>query len=226
MRSSRWLPLLWLGIGALLAACSSQPPSGVTVQIDREFVSHSLRIDVGEERVLSTPQRAIRISEHLLHQVTERDAKGRLLNSYESHRSLPWDEQSVSVIADDQHFTLLTDNDGIVRLNLLDERFVGLDFDNLRVIQLVARAEPSVVAEQNLLISRELRAVLREAVILVHDNLEESDVEQWVYRINRLSELDLKEESNQLENMLILLTVGDPELQAEFVNALENSGTP
>jgi len=63
-------------------------------------------------------------------------------------------------------------------------------------------------------------------VMLVHDNLEESGVEQWVYRIRRLDALGLEEESNQLENMLIVLTVGDPELQAEFLQALEGGKQP
>lgn len=217
---------LWLSVSMALAACSSLPPSGVTVRTERELLSHTLRIDAGEQPVLTTPQRSIRVTEQLLHRVTELDVKGNALNSHESYQSLPWDRQPVEVIADDQRITLLTDQDGALRLNLLDEHFVDLDFDDLRVIQLVATLDPSIVAEQNLLVSRELRAVLREAVTLIHGNLEEDGIEQWVYRVNRLSQLGLSEESSQLENMLILLTIGDPELQAEFVNALDDSEMP
>lgn len=216
----RLIALCLVGITAL-TACSSQPPVGISTE--RELLSHTLRIDVGEEPVLTTPQRTIRVTEQLLHKVTEVDAAGNHLNSHESYRSLPWDEHPVSVIVGEQSFTLLTDHDGLLRLNLLDERFVELDFDKLRVVQLTATLEPAIVAEQNLLISRGLRSVLREAVTLVHDSLEEDDIEQWVYRVNRLSQLGLNEESSQLENMLILLTVGDPELQADFINALDDS---
>ena len=61
---------------------------------------------------------------------------------------------------------------------------------------------------------------------LIYDNLEEDDVEQWVDRIERLRQLGLKEEASQLENMLILLTTGDPQLQGDFVQALDNATTP
>lgn len=219
---------LWLCAGLSLTACSTQPqPVGdAAARVERELISHNLRIDAGEQSVLTSSQRTIRVTEQLLHKVTEFDARDKVVNSLESYQSLPWGNQPVSLIADGKRFFLETDHDGLLRLNLLSEQFIELDFESLRVIQLVARAGPSLATEQNLLISRELRSVLREAVNLVHDNLEESDVEQWVYRINRLDALDLEEESNQLENMLMMLTIGDPELQAEFLHALENSERP
>ncbi|CEA02302.1 lipoprotein [Pseudomonas saudimassiliensis] len=219
---------LWLCAGLTLVGCSSQPqpPGGVATRVERELVSHNLLIDAGEQLVLTSPQRTIRVTEQQLHRVTEFDARDRVANSHESHQSLPWDDQPVILIAEDRRFTLRTNHDGVVRLNLLDEQFIDLDFTNLRTIQLVARANPTVVAEQTLLISRELRAVLREAVALVYDNLEESGVEQWVYRIHRLNELGLEEESNQLENMLMVLTIADPELQYEFLQALNADPRP
>jgi hypothetical protein len=51
-------------------------------------------------------------------------------------------------------------------------------------------------------------------------------VEQWAYRVQRLAELELEVESNQLENMLILLTTGDPVLQGEFIQALDVNKRP
>lgn len=223
MRQPMFPWALWLCAGLGLAACSSQPqpPGATAVRVERELVSHNLHIDAGEQLVLTSPQRNIRVTEQLLHRVTEFDAGDRAINSHESYQALPWDNQAVDLIAEDRRFALRTNHDGVLRLNLLNEQFVELDFENLRTVQLVARAGPGVVAEQTLLVSRELRSVLREAVTLVHDNLEESGVEQWVYRIHRLDALGLEEESNQLENMLIVLTVGDPELQAEFLQALE-----
>ncbi|WP_193073865.1 hypothetical protein [Pseudomonas sp. FME51] len=219
---------LWLCAGLSLTACSSQPQvSGdAAARVERELISHNLRIDVGEQLVLTSPQRTIHVTEQLLHQVTEFDARDQLVNRLESYQALPWASQPISLIADGKRFSLQTDHDGLLRLNLLSEQFIELDFESLRVIQLVARAGPAIVADQNLLISRELRSTLREAVNLVHDNLEESDVAQWVYRINRLDALGLEEESNQLENMLMMLTIGDPELQTDFLQALENSERP
>ncbi|SDR85561.1 hypothetical protein SAMN05216198_0602 [Halopseudomonas litoralis] len=219
---------LWLWAGLSLTACSIQtPPSGdAAARVERELISHTLRIDAGEQLVLTSPHRTIRVTEQLLHQVTEFDAKDQVVNRLESYQALPWASQPINLIADGKRFSLQTDHDGLLRLNLLSEQFIELDFQSLRVIQLIARAGPSIVAEQNLLVSRELRSILREAVNLVHDNLEESDVEQWIYRINRLDTLGLEEESNQLENMLMMLTIGDPELQTEFLQALENSERP
>jgi hypothetical protein len=80
--------------------------------------------------------------------------------------------------------------------------------------------------EENILIGRDLRSKLHEAVALIYDNLEEDDVEQWAYRVQRLAELELEVESNQLENMLILLTTGDPVLQGEFIQALDVNKRP
>ena len=101
-----------------------------------------------------------------------------------------------------------------------------MDFDQLRVIELDAQATPEVRAEATLLIDRDLRSVLHEASELIYDNLEEDEVSQWVDRIERLRQLGLKEEASQLENMLILLTTGDPQLQGDFVQALDNATTP
>ena len=101
-----------------------------------------------------------------------------------------------------------------------------MDFDQLRVIELDAQATPEVGAEATLLIDRDLRSVLHEASELIYDNLEEDEVSQWVDRIERLRQLGLKEEASQLENMLILLTTGDPQLQGDFVQALDNATTP
>ena len=56
--------------------------------------------------------------------------------------------------------------------------------------------------------------------------MEEDDVDQWAYRVKRLAELGLEVESNQLENMLILLTTGGPMLQGEFIQALEVNSRP
>jgi len=196
--------------------------------VEHKLISHTLSIDVGEPRVLTTPQRSIRVTEQKLQQITEFDAQGQQISSNESYQTLPWANQPLTLIAEGQQFSLQTDHDGVVRLNLLDEQFFELDFDNLRGLELVARSGPTLVAESDLLISRELRTVLQEAVPLIYDNLEESDVDQWVARVKRLHQLGLREESTQLEYMLILLTVGDPELQYQFIHALEreHSGKP
>lgn len=213
---------LWLCAGMILSGCSSQPQvSPAPNRVETTLVSHTLSIDPGEPRVLTSPQRTIRITEQKLQRVTEFDAQNQQIASHDNFLSLPWANQTLTVIAEGQRFPLRTDQDGMVRLNLLHEQFVELDFEQLRGIELVARSATSTVAETDLLISRELRTVLREAVPLIYNSLEEDDVTQWVQRVRQLTSLGLSEESTQLENMLILLTVGDPELQFQFIQALQ-----
>lgn len=229
MQSSLAPWTLWLCAGLLLGGCSTQQQTNpVSTRVETTLLSHTLSIDAGEPRVLNTPQRSIRVTEQKRQQITEFDAQDQQISSRESYQVLPWANQRLTLIAEGQQFALQTDHEGTVRLNLLEERFIDLDFEQLRVVELIARASPEVVAEQDLLISRELRSILQEAVPLIYDNLEEGDVEQWVERVRRLHALGLREESTQLENMLILLTVGDPELQYEFMHALEreHSGNP
>lgn len=212
----------WLCAGLLLSGCSTQQPASPAAnRVEHNLVSHTLSIDAGEPRVLSRPQRIIRVTEHKLHEVIELDAEGRQLSSRESYQTVPWANQTLTLIAEGQEFALQTDHEGAVRLNLLEEQFVDLDLNQLRAIELVARTNGNVVAEADLLVSRELRSLLQQAVPLIYDSLEEGDVAQWVSRVRQLEALGLREESTQLENMLILLTIGDPELQFEFVEALD-----
>lgn len=212
----------WLCAGLLLSGCSTQQPASPAAnRVEHNLVSHTLSIDAGEPRVLSRPQRIIRVTEHKLHEVIELDAEGRQLSSRESYQTVPWANQTLTLIAEGQEFALQTDHEGAVRLNLLEEQFVDLDLNQLRAIELVARTNGNVVAEADLLVSRELRSLLQQAVPLIYDSLEEGDVDQWVSRVRQLEALGLSEESTQLENMLILLTIGDPELQFEFVEALD-----
>lgn len=213
---------VWLCAGLLLSGCSTQQPASPAAnRVEHNLVSHTLSIDAGEPRVLSRPQRIIRVTEHKLHAVIELDAEGRQLSSRESYQTVPWANQTLTLIAEGQEFALQTDHEGAVRLNLLEEQFVDLDLNQLRAIELVARTNGNVVAEADLLVSRELRSLLQQAVPLIYDSLEEGDVAQWVSRVRQLEALGLSEESTQLENMLILLTIGDPELQFEFVEALD-----
>ncbi|MDX9688283.1 MULTISPECIES: hypothetical protein [Halopseudomonas] len=213
---------VWLCAGLLLSGCSTQQPASPAAnRVEHNLVSHTLSIDAGEPRVLSRPQRIIRVTEHKLHEVIELDAEGRQLSSRESYQTVPWANQTLTLIAEGQEFALQTDHEGAVRLNLLEEQFVDLDLNQLRAIELVARTNGNVVAEADLLVSRELRSLLQQAVPLIYDSLEEGDVAQWVSRVRQLEALGLSEESTQLENMLILLTIGDPELQFEFVEALD-----
>ncbi|WP_341706650.1 hypothetical protein [Halopseudomonas sp.] len=220
--------LLWASaMLATLQACSvSQPQEPASGHIERELLSHTLHIETGEPRVLDTPHRNIRISESRLFRVSQYDAGGNLLDQHRQYQSLPWANRPVGVQLGELSVQRETDSEGQFRLNLLDEDIVPVDFDQLRTIELEARHSTEVHAEAILLVDRELRIVLHEASELIYDNLEEDDVEQWVQRINRLSELGLKEEASQLENMLILLTTGDPHLQDDFIQALDQRDQP
>ncbi|MEL0169012.1 MAG: hypothetical protein VW877_12885 [Pseudomonadaceae bacterium] len=220
--------LLWASaMLATLQACSvSQPQEPASGHIERELLSHTLHIETGEPRVLDAPHRSIRVSESRLFQVSQYDAGGNLLDQHRQYQNLPWANRPVEIQLGELSVQRETDSEGQFRLNLLDEDIVPVDFDQLRTIELEARNSTEVHAEAVLLVDRELRTVLHEASELIYDNLEEDDVEQWVQRINRLSALGLKEEASQLENMLILLTTGDPHLQGDFIQALDHRDQP
>ncbi|MDA7086056.1 hypothetical protein PH586_06615 [Pseudomonas sp. SA3-5] len=137
------------------------------------------------------------------------------------YSSLPWAERSVLVKASEQTHELLTDRNGVLRLNLLDSPFTEQDVSRIGALQLsVEDPQGSTRADASLLISLTLRGKLQEAHTLIYDDLEDDDVEQWVHRVKRLSELGLEEEASELEQSLIELTRNDPELQESFLQAL------
>ncbi|WP_079201305.1 hypothetical protein [Pseudomonas sp. CC6-YY-74] len=137
------------------------------------------------------------------------------------YSSLPWAERSVLVKAGEQTHELLTDRNGVLHLNLLDSPFAEQDVSRIGTLQLsVADPQGSTRADASLLVSLTLRGKLQEAHTLIYDDLEGDDVEQWVHRVKRLSELGLEEEASELEQSLIELTRNDPELQESFLQAL------
>ena len=137
------------------------------------------------------------------------------------YSSLPWAERPVQVKAGEQTHELLTDRSGVLRLNLLDSPFTDQDIARVSSLLLsVADEQDSTSAEATLAVSRTLRGKLREAHDLIYDDLEGAEVEQWVHRVKRLSELGLEEEASELEQSLIELTRNDPELQASFLKLL------
>ena len=137
------------------------------------------------------------------------------------YSSLPWAERPVLIKAGEQSFELLTDRNGVLRLNLLDSPFTEQDVGRLGVLLLsVEDDRDQTRAEASLLVSHTLRGKLREAHDLIFDDLEDDDVAQWVHRVKRLSDLGLEEEASELEQSLIELTRNDPELQEAFLKAL------
>lgn len=139
------------------------------------------------------------------------------------YSSLPWAERPVQVKAGDQQFELLTDSSGVLRLNLLDSPFSEQDIARLNMLQLSVEdrlGDDVARAETTLMVSHTLRGKLREAHDLIFDDLEDGDVDQWVHRVKRLSDLGLEEEASELEQSLIELTRNDPELQEAFLKAL------
>lgn len=137
------------------------------------------------------------------------------------YSSLPWAERPVTIKAGTQTHELLTDRNGVLRLNLLDGPFTDQDIARVGTLILsVTDEQDATNAEATLLVSRTLRGKLREAHDLIYDDLEGADVEQWAHRVKRLSDLGLEEEASELEQSLIELTRNDPELQAEFLNSL------
>lgn len=143
------------------------------------------------------------------------------LDTRTEYSSLPWAERPVLVKAGEQTHELLTDRNGVLHLNLLDGPFADQDIARVGTLLLtVADDQDSTSSEATLAVSRTLRGKLREAHDLIYDDLEGAEVEQWVHRVKRLSELGLEEEASELEQSLIELTRNDPELQAAFLKAL------
>ena len=141
------------------------------------------------------------------------------------YTSLPWSERNVTVKAGTHSYELSTDNKGILRLNLLDSPFADqTGISKVGTLQIsVIDPQDSTHAEASLAVSRTLRGKLREAHTLIYDDLEGSDVAQWVHRVKRLAELGLEEEASELEQSLIELTRNDPELQQEFIQSLQKN---
>lgn len=137
------------------------------------------------------------------------------------YSSLPWADRPVLVKAGHQNHELSTDRAGILRLNLLDGPFAEQDSSHIGTLLLSVEDPQDGTQEQaTLLVSRNLRGKLREAHALIYDDLEEDEVQHWVHRVKRLSELGLEEEASELEQSLIELTRNDPELQQQFLQSL------
>ncbi|MDE1167146.1 MAG: hypothetical protein PW845_17640 [Pseudomonas sp.] len=137
------------------------------------------------------------------------------------HTSLPWSERPVEVQSGKQNYDLTTDRNGVLRLNLLDSPFAEQDLNRISQLKLaVEDADDSVRADATLALSPSLRGKLVEAHGLIFDDLEGQEVNQWVHRVKRLSDLGLEEEASELEQSLIELTRNDPELQQQFLKSL------
>ncbi|MDN6873018.1 hypothetical protein QO209_11230 [Pseudomonas citronellolis] len=142
-------------------------------------------------------------------------------NRHTEYSSLPWAERPVQVSVGKETQELLTDRHGILRLNLLDSPFSDDAVYRAGRLQLSVRdVQDSAHAEASLLVSPTLRGKLHEAHALIYDDLEGEDVQHWVHRVKRLSDLGLEEEASELEQSLIELTRNDPELQKEFLQRL------
>jgi len=130
-------------------------------------------------------------------------------------------ERPVQVTAGKQTHELTTDRNGVLRLNLLDSPFAEQDLNRISTLKIsVEDAQDDVHSDSSLAVSGTLRSKLLEAHALIYDDLEDDEVNEWVHRVKRLSELGLEEEASELEQSLIELTRNDPELQQEFLQAL------
>lgn len=145
----------------------------------------------------------------------------RLLETRMEYTSVPWSERPVQVQAGEHSHELITDRNGVLRLNLLDGPFAEQDLSSTASLRLLARASDDTEASALLLVGRDLRGKLREAHALIYDDLEDDDVEQWVHRVRRLAGLGLEEEASELEQSLLELTRNDPQLQEELLQRLQ-----
>ncbi len=147
------------------------------------------------------------------------------LAARKEYSSEPWSERPVSVTAGAQQYELSTDSKGILRLNLLDSPFAEqANLNRVGKLQLsVTDTQDDTQGHATLLVSQALRGKLMEAHALIFADLEGDNVAQWVHRVKRLADLGLEEEASELEQSLIELTRNDPELQQEFLHALQKN---
>lgn len=139
--------------------------------------------------------------------------------------SLPWANRPVDVTAGSHLYSLNTDRDGFLRVNLLDSPFADNSLRNVARLQFSAKDEDDHTHGEGLLdLSAALRGKMVEARALIFDDLEDDEVGQWVHRVKRLSELGFEAEAADLEQSLIELTRNDPELQRDFIRALARAG--
>jgi len=136
------------------------------------------------------------------------------------YSSLPWAERPVLITAGSETHELSTDRNGVLRLNLLDGPFANQDISLVGKLQLQVEDPQDATRADATLVSRNLRGKLLEAHDLIFDDLEGDDVDQWVHRVKRLSELGLEEEASELEQSLVELTRNDPDLQQQFLRSL------
>lgn len=136
--------------------------------------------------------------------------------------SLPWSERTVRVSAAGQAHELSTDRTGVLHVNLLDSPFAEQeDLSRAATLRIAVDYphQPQPVIE-TLTLGKTLRQSLREAHHLVFDNLEDNDVDEWVYRVKRLAELGFENEAIELEQSIIELSRNDPQLQQDFAEQL------
>lgn len=141
------------------------------------------------------------------------------------HSNLPWVERNVLVEVGEQSFELSTDRKGYLYLNLLDGPLAEQDMSKVSQVSLIIEDPLDGIRNEIILkISPALRGKLQEAHTLIFSDLQDDDVDQWVYRVKRLSDLGFEDEASDLEQSLIELTRNDPELQQEFLKALQEDG--
>jgi hypothetical protein len=134
--------------------------------------------------------------------------------------NLPWANRPLQISAANQTYTLMTDRNGSLNLNLLDSPFPDSNLSAISNLHFNVKADDSATAQATLPVSQALRNKLDEAHTLIYDDLEDDEINHWVYRVKRLSELGMEPQANELEQSLIELTRNDRELQTEFINAL------
>lgn len=136
--------------------------------------------------------------------------------------SQPWAQRPVDVSAGREMYPLATDAKGYLHLNVLDNPFTERSLRGLTRLGFTVKDDDDHShADAWLPLAPGLQAKLIEARSLIYDDLEDDEVAQWVQRVQRLSQLGLAEEADELEQSLVELTRNDPELQRDFITALK-----
>ena len=154
-------------------------------------------------------------SQQSLASLEEKPSAARL-----EYLSLPWAEGPVMLVAGRERYELMTDRNGVLLLNLLDDPLAQQDLSAVDALLIDVEDRDGTRARGTLPLAAGLRTKLGEAHDLIFDDLEGDDVARWVFRVQRLAALGFEEEASELEQSLIELTESDAQLQAEFLDTL------
>lgn len=189
------------------------PASETALTTELRVIGQHVLFNPGQHLLLELPRQSIKV---IARQTLETPQ-----HTLET-RDIPWANQPIQVQMRRERFTLYTNEQGVLLLDLLAAPLARADILHARRLKLKAYFNEKRAAELILPVSPVLRGRLHEVLALIYDDLEGGDIPHWVTRIERLTELGFTAEAQTLEKTLLDLTTNDPPLHQELRHALHS----